>query len=177
MDPRARADALLARASARGAFVVTPDNATSPMDSANTQQIPRSVVAEIDRDTDPDTTTQLPASLIAQNDHHLSGPEPTTRLDMAPVRPAGVTQPQPYPRQPSSQRQNPTRPQNSAQNSALPQATTPLSRRPPAAPVQSPLIERPEPEPELENEVGGLVPTVKQNPSGRSNLSRRLDGI
>lgn len=166
MDPRARADALLARASARGAFVVTPDNATSPMDSANTQQIPRSVVAEIDRDTDPDTTTQLPASLIAQNDHHLSEPEPTTRLDMAPVRPAGVTQPQPYPCQPFPQ---PTRPL------PQPQATTPLTRRPPAAPVQSPLIERPEPEPE--NEVGGLVPTIKQNPSGRSNLSRRLDGI
>lgn len=172
MDPRARADALLARASARGAFVVTPDNATSPMDSANTQQIPRSVVAEIDRDTDPDTTTQLPASLIAQNDHHLSGPEPTTRLDMAPVRPAGVTQPQPYPRQQSPQ---PTRPLPQPQ--PQPQATTPLSRRPPAAPVQSPLIERPEPEPEPENEVGGLVPTIKQNPSGRSNLSRRLDGI
>lgn len=174
MDPRARADALLARASARGAFVVTPDNATSPMDSANTQQIPRSVVAEIDRDTDPDTTTQLPASLIAQNDHHLAGQEPTTRLDMAPVRPAGATQPQPYPRQPSPQQQNPTRPLPQQQ----PQASTPLSRRPPATPVQSPLIERPEPEPEPETEVGGLVPTIKQNnPSGRSNLSRRLDGI
>ncbi len=168
MDPRARADALLARASARGAFVVTPDNATSPMDSANTQQIPRSVVAEIDRSNDPDTTTQLPASLIAENDHHLAGAEPTTRLDMAPVRPAGMTQPQPHPRQPSRP-ENPTRP--------LPQATTPLARRPPAAPVRSPLIERPEPEPEPEDEVGGLVPTIKQNPSGRSNLSRRLDGI
>ncbi|WP_037316146.1 hypothetical protein [Amycolatopsis orientalis] len=162
MDPRARADALLARASARGAFVVTPDNATSPMDSANTQQIPRSVVAEIDRSSDPDTTTQLPASLIAENDHHLAGAEPTTRLDVAPV-----TRPQPYPRQPGAQ---PTRP--------MPQATTPLTRRPPASPVQSPLVERPEQEQETaENEIGGLVPTVKQNPSGRSNLSRRLDGI
>jgi len=167
MDPRARADALLARASARGAFVVTPDNATSPMDSANTQQIPRSVVAEIDRSSDPDTTTQLPASLIAENDHPFAGPEPTTRLDMPPMRAEGATRPQPYPRQPGVQ---PTRP--------LPQATTPLTRRPPAAPVQSPLIERPEAEQETaENEVGGLVPTVKQNTSGRSNLSRRLDGI
>jgi len=166
MDPRARADALLARASARGAFVVTPDNATSPMDSANTQQIPRSVVAEIDRSSDPDTTTQLPASLIAENDHPLAGPEPTTRLDLPAVRGEGSTQPQPYPRRPGGQQ--PTRP--------LPQATTPLTRRPPAAPVQSPLIEQPEPE-TVENEVGGLVPTVKQNPSGRSNLSRRLDGI
>lgn len=170
MDPRARADALLARASARGAFVVTPDNATSPMDSANTQQIPRSVVAEIDRSSDPDTTTQLPASLIAENDHPLAGPEPTTRLDMAPVRAEGSTRPQPYPRQPALQQYNPTRP--------LPQPTTPLTRRPPAAPVQSPLIERPEAEQETaEAEIGGLVPTVKQNQGGRSNLSRRLDGI
>ena len=36
MDPRLRADEALARARARGAFVVTPDNATSPMDAANT---------------------------------------------------------------------------------------------------------------------------------------------
>ncbi|MER6666494.1 hypothetical protein ABT256_18275 [Amycolatopsis japonica] len=145
---------------------MTPDNATSPMDSANTQQIPRSVVAEIDRSSDPDTTTQLPASLIAENDHPLAGPEPTTRLDLPPVRGEGSTQPQPYPRRPGTPQ--PTRP--------LPQATTPLTRRPPAAPVQSPLIEQPEQE-TVENEVGGLVPTVKQNPSGRSNLSRRLDGI
>ncbi|MFK0244407.1 hypothetical protein ACIQUM_06900 [Amycolatopsis azurea] len=145
---------------------MTPDNATSPMDSANTQQIPRSVVAEIDRSSDPDTTTQLPASLIAENDHPLAGPEPTTRLDLPPARGEGSTQPQPYPRRPGHQ---PTRP--------LPQATTPLTRRPPAAPVQSPLIEQQEPE-TVENEIGGgLVPTVKQNPSGRSNLSRRLDGI
>ncbi len=166
MDPRARADALLARASARGAFVVTPDNATSPMDSANTQQIPRSVVAEIDRSSDPDTTTQLPASLIAENDHPFAGPEPTTRLDMPPARGEGATRPQPYPRRPG--RHQPTRP--------LPQATTPLTRRPPATLVQSPLIEQPEPE-TAENEIGGLVPTTKQNNPGRSNLSRRLDGI
>ncbi|EMD27521.1 hypothetical protein [Amycolatopsis azurea] len=145
---------------------MTPDNATSPMDSANTQQIPRSVVAEIDRSSDPDTTTQLPASLIAENDHPLAGPEPTTRLDLPPVRGEGSTQPQPYPRRPGTQ---PTRP--------LPQAATPLTRRPPAAPVQSPLIEQQEQE-TVENEIGGgLVPTVKQTPSGRSNLSRRLDGI
>ena len=44
MDPRDRADAALARARARGAFVVTPDDAVSPMDAKNTQQIPRIVV-------------------------------------------------------------------------------------------------------------------------------------
>lgn len=44
MDPLRRADEVLARASARGAFVVTPDNATSPMDSAATIRIPREAI-------------------------------------------------------------------------------------------------------------------------------------
>ncbi|MFD9891232.1 hypothetical protein ACFWY9_17950 [Amycolatopsis sp. NPDC059027] len=145
MDPRERADALLARARARGAFVVTPDKATSPMDSANTQQIPRSLVTEIDRGHDPDTTTQLPASLIEENDHPLATSAPTTRLDV---------------------------PGNHHQ------ATTPLTPRPQAKPIASPLKDQPVPEqqPSSGEEVGGLIPTIKQT-SGRSNLSRRLDGI
>jgi hypothetical protein len=48
MDPRERADAILARARARGAFVVTPDSAISPMDAAHTVQIPRNVVHAVD---------------------------------------------------------------------------------------------------------------------------------
>ena len=36
MDPRNRADEALERARARGDFVVTPDNATSPMDAEST---------------------------------------------------------------------------------------------------------------------------------------------
>jgi hypothetical protein len=59
MDPRERADALLARARARGTFVVTPDSATSPMDAASTLQIPRTVVSAIDR-SDPESTLSLP---------------------------------------------------------------------------------------------------------------------
>ncbi|MDI2032136.1 hypothetical protein QFW96_26200 [Saccharopolyspora sp. TS4A08] len=60
MDPRLRADEALARARARGAFVVTPDNATSPMDAANTVRIPRDIVnSAVDSDTD---TTMLPAA-------------------------------------------------------------------------------------------------------------------
>lgn len=55
MDPRYRADETLARARARGAFVVTPDNATSPMDAAQTQRIPREAVSG----DDPDPTLQL----------------------------------------------------------------------------------------------------------------------
>jgi hypothetical protein len=56
MDPRDRADAALARARARGGFVVTPDNAISPMDTASTVQIPRSVVAAADPQNDTETT-------------------------------------------------------------------------------------------------------------------------
>ncbi|TDC96386.1 hypothetical protein E1161_02585 [Saccharopolyspora aridisoli] len=59
MDPRLRADEALARARARGAFVVTPDNATSPMDAANTVRIPRDIVNSAGADTD---TNMLPAA-------------------------------------------------------------------------------------------------------------------
>lgn len=61
MDPRERADVALARARARGAFVVTPDDAVSPMDAANTLQIPRSVVAAADQ---PESTMVIPAATV-----------------------------------------------------------------------------------------------------------------
>lgn len=61
MDPRNRADETLARARARGAFVVTPDNATSPMDASNTVRIPREQINNADQDDiDPDSTVVLP---------------------------------------------------------------------------------------------------------------------
>ncbi|SFQ20180.1 hypothetical protein SAMN05421810_105154 [Amycolatopsis arida] len=78
MDPRERADVLLSRARARGG-VVTPDNMTSPMDAVNTQQIPRSVVTEIDRGQDPDTTTKLPSSVIEASDTTDRMPAPSSR--------------------------------------------------------------------------------------------------
>lgn len=93
MDPRDRADALLSRAQARRG-VVTPDNMTSPMDASNTQQIPRSVVREIDPDQDPDSTATVPASVIEANDH-LAGPTPTTRLDSEPPTAPLARRPQP----------------------------------------------------------------------------------
>jgi len=66
MDPRDRADALLARARSRGAHVVTPDNMTSPMDSTATQQIPRATMDAMDqRELDPETTMVLSADAIA----------------------------------------------------------------------------------------------------------------
>jgi hypothetical protein len=150
MDPRDRADALLARAQARGVFVVTPDSATSPMDSANTQQIPRAQIDGLDRSRDPDTTTQLPASLIEENDHPLAGSAPTRRMEVQGGRRPQQTTPLSTP--------SPTTPM-----------PTPLSRRPQAEQITSPLKE---PDPE----DTGLVPTVTQN-IGKSDLSRRLDGI
>ncbi|MGV9365600.1 hypothetical protein [Amycolatopsis sp. NPDC003731] len=150
MDPRDRADALLARAQARGVFVVTPDSATSPMDSANTQQIPRAQIDGLDRSRDPDTTTQLPASLIEENDHPLAGAAPTRRMEVQGGRRPQSTTPLSTP--------SPTTPMS-----------TPLSRRPQAEQITSPLKE---PDPE----DTGLVPTVTQN-IGKSDLSRRLDGI
>jgi hypothetical protein len=59
MDPRDRADAILARARARGAFVVTPESAVSPMDAASTLQIPRAVVSAAD-EQDGETTMVVP---------------------------------------------------------------------------------------------------------------------
>lgn len=133
MDPRDRADALLARARARGAFVVTPDNATSPMDSSNTQQIPRSVVTEIDRANDPDTTTQLPASMIEDNDHHLARHQPTKRLEVERRPQATAPLPNPAPR---------TKPMT---------VPLPVARRP--EPAQE----------SQEEQVTGLIPTTTQS--------------
>ncbi|MBE9376372.1 hypothetical protein IQ251_18125 [Saccharopolyspora sp. HNM0983] len=69
MDPRHRADEALARARARGAFVVTPDNATSPMDAASTVRIPREMIAGSEETTPPTDTFPVPGG--AQH-----GPEP-----------------------------------------------------------------------------------------------------
>ncbi|MGW5052877.1 hypothetical protein [Actinokineospora sp. NPDC004072] len=85
MDPRERAEAILARARARGAYVVTPDSATSPMDAAATIQIPRMVVRNADQD--PEVTSVFPIAdelpAIAQEaatQSLASPPRPTERL-------------------------------------------------------------------------------------------------
>lgn len=48
MDLRQRATATLARASARDGRIITPDNATSPMDAEDTARIAGAVIAEAD---------------------------------------------------------------------------------------------------------------------------------
>ncbi|MEU4741504.1 hypothetical protein AB0G02_13720 [Actinosynnema sp. NPDC023658] len=88
MDPRARADAALARARARGIHVVTPDNMTSPMDSSSTQQIPRAMVNAVDpRADDPDSTMVLAAHVAAGRPAPPPpppAPEPEPELRVAP---------------------------------------------------------------------------------------------
>jgi hypothetical protein len=93
MDPRERADAALARARARGAFVVTPDDAISPMDATSTLQIPRSVVTAADN---ADNTMVISRNQIdqAQNRPHQTQPLPTQPMQ-APQYPVE----QPYPEQ------------------------------------------------------------------------------
>ncbi|MQA60428.1 MAG: hypothetical protein GEU86_02830 [Actinophytocola sp.] len=83
MDPLDRADALLSRAQSRGAFVVTPESAISPMDAANTVQIPRNVVRGADAALiDPDSTAVVSRETIQRSDdsHHLADPDQTTEL-------------------------------------------------------------------------------------------------
>ncbi|MEU5695404.1 hypothetical protein [Actinosynnema sp. NPDC020468] len=88
MDPRARADAALARARARGAHVVTPDNMTSPMDASATQQIPRTVVNAMDQrnQLDPESTMILSGPLAAGRPpaHHQPPPLPEPELRVGP---------------------------------------------------------------------------------------------
>ena len=91
MDPLDRADALLNRAQSRGGYVVTPQSAVSPMDAANTQQIPREVVRGADAAAvDPDSTTILTDDEIREQDaaRYLDERDPTTSLDPAGGRPA-----------------------------------------------------------------------------------------
>ena len=58
MDALERAEQVLARARARRADIITPDSATSPMDQANTVQIPLALIASADpRAAGPDDDT------------------------------------------------------------------------------------------------------------------------
>ncbi|SDD21156.1 hypothetical protein [Actinokineospora iranica] len=95
MDPRDRADAILARARARGAYVVTPESAISPMDAAATLQIPRAVVSAIDN---ADATQVFPASR-AEDELPAIAQEAATQSLASPGRPTERL-PRQQPRQP-----------------------------------------------------------------------------
>jgi hypothetical protein len=77
VDALERAEQVLARARARRADIVTPDSATSPMDQANTVQIPLALVALPDlQAAKPDDTIIVPNAVFsrAQRAHRDAGP-------------------------------------------------------------------------------------------------------
>lgn len=149
MDPLDRADALLNRAQARGAYVVTPQSAISPMDAANTQQIPREVVRGADAAAvDPDATTIVTEDEILQHDsaHHLEEAAPTTSLD-----------------------------QDQPDNSGETTQSLNLTPTGEIAPRVEPEPAEGETEVE-EEELDGLIPTTTQRMKLSSKVSRRLEG-
>ncbi|AUS79394.1 hypothetical protein C1701_14655 [Actinoalloteichus sp. AHMU CJ021] len=123
MDPRNRADAALARARARGSFVVTPDDATSPMDAASTVQIPRRVVSAADPGR---KLADAESTVVLRPDQR---PAPT-----APGHP-GMGQPGQHGQQPGPG--GPGRPQPPAQQTGGHGMTAP-QQRPPHQPPPSP---------------------------------------
>lgn len=151
MDPRDRADAILARARARGAFVVTPESAVSPMDAANTLQIPRAVVSAAD-EHDAETTMVVPAVQSGAPARPPAPAAPPSQEELPAIAQEALTDVVPAPGPRSRQRR-------------LEQHQSML-----AAQAAARAAEAAEPE-----EVGGLIPTVKQPPSSGS-LSQRLDG-
>ncbi|RSM64963.1 hypothetical protein DMH04_50330 [Kibdelosporangium aridum] len=132
MDPRERADAALARARARGAFVVTPEDAISPMDAANTLQIPRVVVSSLDEQR-PDSETTMVVG------HPLADPQPTQSQP-------SPRKPQPYP---SGQQQPPAPPR---------QAAPPEQEQDPQPEGMVPTVQKkPSPRPSLSQRLDGTL--------------------
>jgi hypothetical protein len=150
MDPRDRADAALARASARSRWVVTPNNATSPMDAKPTVQIPRVVVNQNDpREQDPDTTVVLPGSVAAGQVPVPQQQAPTQQIPRN-------QQSQPLPHvQPRAQQ------------------SQPMPHVQPTQQLPHPSQQRPEPE---TKQLPGIIPTTQQNPGRRISLTDRLSG-
>jgi hypothetical protein len=77
MDALERSDQVLARAKARRADIVTPDSATSPMDQADTVQIPRVMVVAADPRTVNPNDTIIPTAVFGRKapEHGYFGPD------------------------------------------------------------------------------------------------------
>ena len=149
MDPRERAEAALARARARGSFVVTPDDAVSPMDAKSTLQIPRSMIlAAARREDDPEATMVVPAPLAGGlgDDRTRSMPPPA-----------------------------PPRGQDTDAYEIDYADDNPLTHSPRTQPLhlQQPPAPRPEPE-TVREEQDGIIPTTTT--VTRRTLAQRLDG-
>ena len=160
MDPRERADAALARARARGAYVVTPDDAVSPMDASSTIQIPRAVVNSVDEAND---TMVIPAA--------------TARGGVPPQQPGPPSPPQGYPvRRQQTGPHQPVPPPGYHSGHHQPVAPPGHNSGPHYQPVPQPAPQAwtDEQVEETPRQLDGLVPTTQH--TQRSSLSRRLDG-
>lgn len=165
MDPLDRADAALARARARGAFVVTPEDAVSPMDAANTLQIPRTVVAAIDREEGDLRDTMI----VSQTPPQSQPPhrQPTQPQPMRPHPPQAAGHPQPQQQSPQ-QRPHAMGPDSPPQR---PRVEVEQWHQEPQGQQVTEQFEQP---PRQEE---GMVPTVKRPPTDtRPSLAQRLDG-
>ncbi|MEV6607506.1 hypothetical protein [Kutzneria sp. NPDC051319] len=193
MDPRDRADAALARASARNRWAVTPDNATSPMDAKPTVQIPRVVVNAADpREQDPDTTITLPSAVAAgkvpvppqqQGQVHQSQPLPhvqqTQQVPAAqqsqPLPTVQQSQPLPYVQQsqplPHVQQSQPL--PHVQQSQPLPHVQPTQQLHPQQGQQQQ--GQRPDSE-QPTKQLPGIIPTTPQNQGRRMSLTDRLSG-
>jgi hypothetical protein len=162
MDPRDRADAALARASARNRWAVTPDNATSPMDAKPTVQIPRVVVNAADpREQDPDNTIVLPGSVAKGQ-----SPAPQQHGQQIPM----TQQSQPLPHVQQSQ------PHGQPQQIPAAQQSQPLPHVQPQQHGQQPHPgQRPDSE-QPTKQLPGIIPTTQQTPGRRISLTDRLSG-
>jgi hypothetical protein len=172
MDPRDRADAAFARASARNRWAVTPDNATSPMDAKPTVQIPRVVVNAADpREQDPDTTIVLPGSVAAgqvpvppqQQGQQIPTTQQLPHVQQSQPLPH-VQQSQPLPHVQQSQ------PLPHVQQSQPLPHVQPTQQLHPQQPGQRPDSEQPT------KQLPGIIPTTQQTPGRRISLTDRLSG-
>lgn len=180
MDPRERADVALARARARGAFVVTPESAVSPMDAANTLQIPKIMVAENDHRRSGEPHLVVSASEVVRDN------VPAIAQDA----PTGVVDP-PGARARLQAAERADEEDDMPEAHGVPTVPTPVqlpapmptpTPRPTDEPVAQPstlagaaLFAEHSPEPAEPIEVEGIVPTTKRAPRG-GGLSQRLDG-
>lgn len=164
MDPLDRADAVLARARARGAFVVTPESAVSPMDAANTLQIPRVVVSSND-EQDPHSTVVVPrpAGLGEPPEERIPAIAQEALTDVVGA-PPGIRSRQ---RRIEDARARAAARQQQFGEPDLFQEAEPMS----AVPKHSRHATSVEPRPE-----DGSMPAALQQPTDTGSLSQRLDG-
>ncbi|WP_242613656.1 hypothetical protein [Herbihabitans rhizosphaerae] len=163
---------------------MTPEDAVSPMDAMNTVQIPRAVVAEADRD-DPEMTMVVYPNRSGRErakppvPHARQNPEPVAPVDVPAAPQAGDPDPTTGPLPIISELEIPdvTQSINPPPRPAHKPHTQYMKPPPrPQEPVQAEESEQPPSALGGEAPTEGLIPTIKQQVTGRRSLSQRLDG-